>query len=324
MEAICTIITGDYGHYALALYDSILKFNASVHFYIFVSEGNLEENIKNEISKRSSISVLRSKDFKDSVLTEKLYDKYAANFHDALRWGMKSILMNYLLNSTYERVIYVDCDIHFFSDFSFLFEDLKTYNVLLSPHYRSSNPLIDEENFRLNFLDGIYNGGFVGASKQGMKALKYWGELCLFKCEINRNEGYYVDQRYLDILPTRFNGVGHIKHKGCNVANWNQEDCKRTKQEDSRVLINDKYPIVFIHFTKSFFRGVLNGTDTLLLPYLEEYRNKLLKYNHRDVISVFLEDEEQNKKRINTNKGFFLLKIIKKIKKRIISLYTKK
>ncbi|MEL1240141.1 hypothetical protein [Flavobacterium flavipallidum] len=323
MEAICTIITGNYGHYALALHDSILKFNSSIHFYIFVSEGDLEELIKNEIKKRTNVHLLSRLDFKDSVLTEKLYDKYAVNSHDALRWSMKPVVMNYLLNSIYERVVYVDSDIHFFGDYQFLFESLKTNAILLSPHWRSSNPKVDFDNFKLNFLDGIYNGGFIGASRLGKEALEYWATLCLFSCEVNRIEGFFVDQKYLDLLPSRFQNVESIRHKGCNVANWNQIDCERTFNESGEILINNKYPIVFIHFTKSFFRGVLKESDSKLLSYLEYYRDVLLKYSSNDVIQEFLKDENKIQNKIEKRKSFILIQFCRKVKEKIICFYSK-
>src|SRR5690606_11460054 len=141
---------------------------------------------------------------------------------------------------------------------------LESCNLLLSPHWRSSNPVKDVKNFKLNFMDGMYNGGFVGASVGALEALAYWAELCFHNIEVNRAEGYYVDQRYLDILPTRFEGVSHIRHKGCNVANWNQVDCERVVQPNGDVLINNRYPIVFVHYTNSMLRGILKGKDKSL------------------------------------------------------------
>ena len=88
----------------------------------------------------------------------------------------------------------------------------------------------------------------------------------------------FVDQKYLDILPSRFQGVRQLWHKGCNVANWNMVDCRRV-QVDDQILINGVEPIVFIHFTKSTIRGILNGDDALLLPYLNSYEDKLQSIN---------------------------------------------
>lgn len=288
-DVVCTIITKDYGHYALALHDSLLENGDNEFFCVFVSDGKLPSSIIEQFKSRQRVVLIYENDFDLVELAIQLKKKYKAINHDAYRWSMKPVFITYLLQNKFDRVIYVDSDVFFYDKFKFLFEKLDKYSILLSPHWRSSFPEKDLKNFKLNFLDGIYNGGFIGASKGGENALKYWSQLCLFNCEVNRNEGFYVDQRYLDLLPTRYDGVGHIIHKGCNVANWNQEDCKRIIQSNGGVLINNKYPIVFIHFTNSLFKGVyLNKTDETLLPYLEIYRNTLLNYSEIDIVENFL------------------------------------
>ncbi|MGG5487537.1 hypothetical protein [Gaetbulibacter jejuensis] len=284
---ICTVITNNYAHYALALHDSFKDYDDTVDYCVFVSNGALDTAYEDEFEARG-IVLLTVADFKDNRLAKQMHEKYATVYHDAYRWGMKPLVMIELLNRSYDHVIYVDSDIYFFADYTFLWKELETRSMLLSPHWRCSDPSISETNFRHNFLDGIYNGGFVGASKKGIKAMSYWAELCLFKCEVNRNDGFYVDQRYLDILPTRFEGVGHITHRGCNVANWNIVDCQRVAQADGTVLINNTFPIVFIHFTNSLFKGAyLWKDDALLIPYIERYRDNLLNYSKVDVIAAF-------------------------------------
>lgn len=286
-EVACTIITGNYAHYAMTLYDSLIEFYPELQFYVFVSSGEIDPALEEKIQSNKNYELLYIDQFLSNTIAKELHDKYELAYHDAYRWGMKPVLLNHLLQLGYERAIYLDSDLFFYNDFKFLFDDLKKHQLLLSPHWRSSNPKTDKSNFELNFLDGIYNGGFVGASKGGEAALTYWAELCLYNCEANRGRGYYVDQKYLDILPTRFEGVGHILHKGCNVANWNQIDCKRIKTNTEEVLINGQDPIIFIHFTNSMFRGVLQQKDVLLKPYLDTYKNALLKYSQTDVIEDF-------------------------------------
>ena len=78
----------------------------------------------------------------------------------------------------YNKVIYGDCDLHFFTDPAWLWKELDTAHVLLSPHWRSSVATIDRPNFDLLYVGGLYNGGFVAASKAGVPALVAWGENC--------------------------------------------------------------------------------------------------------------------------------------------------
>jgi len=323
MEAIVsTIITKDYGHYALTLHDSLVKFNKDIHFCVFVSNGSLPQNLEHELLSRSNILLLCSDDFKSEVALQ-IKIKYSDSYHDAYRWGMKPILLIKLLQLGYAKVIYVDSDIYFFNDFSFLFLELNEKKLLLSPHWRSSSPIKDLSNFKLNFLDGIYNGGFVGASTGAEGALLYWAKLCLFSCKVDRSNGFYVDQRFLDILPTRYEGIGHITHRGCNIANWNQIDCKRVLKQNGLVLINNEYPIIFIHFTNSLFKGVYLGSkeDNILLPYVESYRDNLLKYSDVDIIASFL--KKGNDKASRSESDFITKSLYYRLKIKIINLVKK-
>jgi hypothetical protein len=81
-----------------------------------------------------------------------------------------------------------------------------------------------------------------------------------------------VDQRYLDAFPVYFEGVRIVKHLGCNVAQWNSDFLKR-KEVDGEILINGKWPIVFIHFSSVTIQNIQNGIDHILRPYLELHQS---------------------------------------------------
>ncbi|MEO2064650.1 MAG: glycosyltransferase [Christiangramia sp.] len=286
-SCFCTIITPDYWPYALALYDSLAALDPQIQLAVLVSQDSKGKDDYSIFQNNRNIQVYKIKDLEHISIAKEIRSKYHENYHDAYRWSMKPVFMNFLFQKGYDKVIYVDSDIYFFNDFTFLFDELEHCNLLLSPHWRSSDPEADLANFKLNFLDGIYNGGFIGATPAAETALNYWAKLCLFNCEINRSEGFYVDQRYLDILPSRFEGVKSIRHKGCNVAYWNRVDCSRTINKEGKVMIDNKFPVIFIHFTYSLFLGVFFEDDKILLPFLEKYRDNILKYSEKNILSEF-------------------------------------
>jgi hypothetical protein len=84
----------------------------------------------------------------------------------------------------------------------------------------------------------------------------------------------------LDLLPSRFERVGIVRHQGCNVASWNKRDSARV-QLGNEVFINGRYPIIFIHFTSGTIseitRDIYDG-DALLKPYLKKYLALLKKH----------------------------------------------
>jgi hypothetical protein len=179
--------------------------------------------------------------------------------------------MSYLLENGFEKVLYVDADIFFYNAYAFLFDALDTASVLITPHWSISDPLINEESFVTLFTCGIFNAGFVGASRAGLPALHWWSGACHYKMGAFAMQGIYDDQRYLDLLPAEFDNVHILRHKGCNVAIWNQEKCRRVPV-NGKILINGIYPLIFIHMSQVMIKEILKGHDALLKPYFDEYR----------------------------------------------------
>jgi lipopolysaccharide biosynthesis glycosyltransferase len=237
---------------------------------------------------------------------------------DKFRWSMKSVFIKHLLEiENYNKVIYVDNDIHFFNDYNFLFDELDNNDILLTPHWSSSNPYLDEKHYSVLYTSGLFNAGFIGVNNNAVKALNWWAFACEYICEKNESKGQYVDQTHLNLFPIYFDNVKILKHRGCNVAKWNQIECKRTLIANGELYINKKYPIVFIHFTKCTIGETINGNDTLLMPYLIGF-NDLLKKNGLPVDFV---EKYKIKKRTYTNQNivsgiyYYLKFLINKVKR---------
>ena len=257
-KSFCTISTADYLPYVLALNESILQFDSDIVLNVMISD---KRGDYSEIKKKfPNLVFYFVKDFCQGGVAKQIYDKYRHADMDCFRWSMKPVFMKYLIQTLgYTKIIYVDNDIHFFNDYHFLFDALDQSTVLLTPHWRSSDPHIDFSNFAILYTSGLYNGGFVGANRRALDALDWWAMACEFVCVNNPSKGHFVDQTHLNLMPIYFDDVKILKHRGCNVANWNQIECRRVKHTDNMVLINGKTPIIFIHFTKSTIRGIEVG-----------------------------------------------------------------
>lgn len=286
----CTIITSDYMPFALNLHSSIMAQGRPFVLHVLVSRhaGDAAKDIPSELP--SSLRL----HFIDEVATEgigkALFEKYARKDSDALRWSLKPVFMNWLLRRPeIGGLVYVDCDIHFFNDYAFIFEKLQTSGVLLTPHWLPYRKPVGKGlfNFDNHFTDGLFNAGFVAASKSGAEALDWWAEACLFKCEHDRRSGYFVDQTYLNVMHTYFPGVNALRHKGCNVAFWNQTECRREIQPDGAVKIDGEYPLVFIHFPVIYMDLHLAGLDKALFPYFIRYFKGLRRFGLDNYGSLF-------------------------------------
>ncbi|MEI9807419.1 MAG: hypothetical protein WDO16_05790 [Bacteroidota bacterium] len=190
--------------------------------------------------------------------------------------GAEAVLLSHLL-STEDKLIYVDADIYFVGQPGFLFGELDHHSVILTPHWLSISPE-NPEHLSSLLRGGYFNAGFIGVSKKGLPAINWWAEACHFTMGKMEPEGFYDDQKYLDLIPWEFANVKALEHKGCNLAAWNIERNKR-EMINGRLIIEKKYEPVFIHFSNETIKHIMSGHDKLLLPYLEKYRSELLKHH---------------------------------------------
>jgi hypothetical protein len=282
-RCFCTIITHSHLGWALALIGSLRSFDPDLPFAILITDR--DHIAPEELRGIGGVEVVHCKDLRPVGSGARIMERYAHQ-SDELRWSLKGVLMEHLLQR-YEKVIYGDCDLHFFSDPAWLWHELTTSSMLLTPHWRSSDATVDRENFDMLFVDGLYNAGFVGASRSAIPALRRWSANCSVICVKDSTRGQFVDQTHLNVLPIYFDGVQVLKHRGCNVANWNMVECARTATPDGSVLINGMFPVVFIHFTRSMIDGIVSGKDHMLAPHLATLRDRLLQFGFaQDVIEA--------------------------------------
>tara|TARA_B100000497_G_C7686665_1_gene416340 strand:- start:1749 stop:2645 length:897 start_codon:yes stop_codon:yes gene_type:complete len=205
-----------------------------------------------------------------SLLAQELSNKYK-NSPDKLRWSLKSVLLIHLINQN-EKAVYVDNDIFFFNDFTFIFQELDKHPIILTPHHYPRDPQNNQNWFEANFRVGLYNAGFVAANSKAIKALEWWAKACLYRCEKSYWRGLFDDQKYLDLIPNIQPGTKVLNHPGCNTAEWNKEICKR-EYINNKHVINKDYSLVFYHFSNYSLTN-LSSND----PVLTEYKSALGKH----------------------------------------------
>ena len=303
----CTIVTSSFVHYAQTLFESLKTNGDNFDFFVLVvDDGDLSCKVSD------SIKLLKLKDLEAYDKSNfNIIEKYKTDIHQNLRYGLKPVLINYLLEEIgYDKAICIDSDLFFYKPFDFLFDELNDNVVILTPHWRSSDPFVDENNFNLLLNGGLYNAGFVGASKKGIEAINWWAKACSFKLEKDLSKGLFCDQTYLTVIPLYYNDVACvIQHKGCNVSNWNMIECERGVKGEE-VVINEKWPVVFVHFTGSTIKGIVRGEDALLTSHLKNYFETLNKYSPNKNSVKKVEEEVFAYKKLPVYK---LKQVVKKI-----------
>lgn len=206
---------------------------------------------------------------------EDIVDRYgSADDLDALRWSLKSVFLNHLLTrDSIAAVAYLDADQYFVGDPAVLFDFSPGTRLRLSPHWRPIDPEAGGV-FHEQFRGGIFNGGVLVASEEARDVLSWWASVCAHRCETSPEGGLFADQKYLDVVPTYFDGIDVIRHKGVNVARWNRLYLDRRTDSEGRIRVEGD-PLVCVHFSRSTIRLIEGGDDPVLEPVFRRYREAL-------------------------------------------------
>ena len=257
----CTVVTPDHIDKSIALHRSLRLHDDAAATFVLVTGPC--PSINEPGLTTHSLEMLAAAD----PIIQAIVAKYAT-MADELRWSLKSAYLRRLILDDSHPVIYLDCDICFFGSPEPLWHALDGGAVLLTPHWRLRDPDVSIHNFRLNYLDGLFNAGCVGATRGGVSALEWWARACLSACENAREKGLFNDQRYLDLLPVYFDDVVISRHRGCNVADWNRH---LVRQRTDEGIFVDGWPLVFVHFTRNTIAAITSGRDPVLVECLSEY-----------------------------------------------------
>lgn len=266
----CTIITADHLFKAQALFDSLTGIHTQVQLHV------LSIDSCPQLPAKEGFQLYTTKELSHINHFHTIREKYA-QYPDKFRWSLKPIFLQHILQHIHPKIIYLDSDLYFFGDYAFLFDLLNTHNVLLTPHHYSRDASKEQNWFEANYKVGLFNAGFVGVNSEGITLMDWWASCCAYRCEKNPLRGMFDDQRYLDLLPVMDERVHILRHKGCNVADWNRQENPRSLQNNALVLSN-QYPLIFIHFNYTTIRAIVQAQEPLLKTHLNTYFQHLKSY----------------------------------------------
>ena len=240
--ACCTISANNFLSYGLDCLLSNKKYNNYEYFYLIADEfiGDLYTKYQNEIHFIDLNKIGIDKD----ILIDLEFKYNIVEFNTSV----KPAFYKYLFSLGYENVIYLDPDIESYSCFSYLDDLLTKNNIILTPHKCTDiKSTFFNENAFLN--NGIYNLGFIAMhnSETTQKFLNWWDFSLRDACYLDYEKGMATDQIWANLVPIYFDGVYITKHPGMNLAFWNIDERKITKNNNS-ITIND-YELLFIHFS---------------------------------------------------------------------------
>ena len=169
-------------------------------------------------------------------------------------------------------IVYLDPDMAVYHHFGVLKTFLEKYNIALTPHTLRPN---DQATDDITLLAaGAYNLGFL-ALRRGESTgdlLNWWGNRLLDHC-YKEPRPFFTDQKWADLIPCYFRGVGIFDHQGYNVARWNLHERKLT-QRDGKWFVNEHYPLVLYHFSRVSLLEERLPPDLLLCEHCTAVANK--------------------------------------------------
>lgn len=159
-------------------------------------------------------------------------------------WTCPAPLMLFLLKelAPAEVVTYVDADLAFFSDPQPAFDEMGDKDILIHEHRYCARM----QSYAAT--SGIFNVGLIAIrnSPEGRTCLERWRMQCLEKCELDPDNGYCGDQKYLDEWPHLYKNLVILRHPGAALAPWNIENYE-IGGVPGHVTV-DGEPLIFYHY----------------------------------------------------------------------------
>jgi hypothetical protein len=239
--AACTIVARNYAAYASTLQESLKKSNPSIDFYVLVVDTK-------DPSFEATCGLDRLVWVEDLGITN--FRQMAFKFDILeLNTDVKPFMLTRLAQS-YEYVFYLDPDIYVYGSMQGLVDQLDGRTAIVTPH--TTHPIDDGKMpSEIDFMRaGIYNLGFFGARScpESLRLLDWWGRRCAERGYNDPRQGLFVDQKFIDLVPSFFEGIVIERSPVYNVAYWNLHERRIDATDAEHPRVNDQ-TLVFFHFS---------------------------------------------------------------------------
>jgi hypothetical protein len=238
----CTIASANYLPRVKVLEQSLKTYHPESKLHILLCEHPQEVTVLSQEARHSFLAP-------DAICNDwqTLAFRYEITEYNT---ALKPYLLEFLLDTHCDAVIYLDPDIEVFSSLESVLALFESHDLLLTPHV--CRPLeVDglrpgmEETIRA----GVYNLGFIGISgtDEARRALRWWRNVCRDYCYFDADHRYFVDQFWAAALPAFIQRFHCLRDPGCNVAYWNVFQ-RRLAKSGNRWLV-DNNDLKFFHFS---------------------------------------------------------------------------
>src|ERR1041385_7880133 len=242
-EAICTIVAKNYIASARTLAQSFLTLHPNHRIYVLIVDkfdGYIEPNDEIfEIVRLGDLELPEPEGFCFQYDVKELCT------------AVKGFLLEHLIRKKgVDRLLYLDPDILVTGSLEHLFAKLRTHDMVLTPHLDEDYPddgLLPDDGYILRA--GVFNLGFIGinSSANASNFLAWWKPKLSKHCVVDIANGYFVDQKFMDLAPLFFQNVLIERDAGYSTAYWNAHT-RHLSHSHGSWKCNDG-PLYFFHFS---------------------------------------------------------------------------
>ena len=252
MMNFCTLFDSYYLHKGIATYLSLESVTDDFHLYVMAFDKDCYETLKGFGFKYMTVELV------DDFETPELLAVKPTRTRAEYCWTCgSSIVYHFIIKYNLESLTYIDADMMFMSNPQILLDEIGDCSVGLSPHFEIPEN-INAGHFCVQFV-------YFKNNDDGMAALTWWKDRCIEWCFCRYEDGKFGDQKYLDYIPKKFNGVHVFANRGCGVAPWNMHQYKYSDGL-SFLYQGVEYQTVFFHMHGADFKFE-NGVLSLTLRY---------------------------------------------------------
>lgn len=238
---IFTIVSNNYLHYAATLFDSLQRHCPQADLVLGLCDRLHEATHCPQAHEIIPVEALDIPELGTFIYQYSILE---------LNTAIKPYLIEKLLARGYSKVIYFDPDIRVYRPLDSLLELLERYTAVLTPHLTA--PLNDDGwPSELSILQaGTYNLGFIALSnsEESLRLVRWWQAKLYKECVVDLPRNLFVDQKWMDMAPTLFDGVYIERDAGWNIAYWNLNHRPLSRAADGSILADDR-PLLFFHFS---------------------------------------------------------------------------
>ncbi|MBI2212962.1 MAG: glycosyltransferase family 4 protein [Acidobacteria bacterium] len=201
-----------------------------------------------------------------------------------LSTAVKPAFLERLLEDGADLAFYFDPDILVLSDIESVVEKLGNENIALTPHSLSPIPVDGRRPSEAAFLvSGAYNLGFIGVrrSAETARMLSWWKARLIAGGASAPEKGLFTDQKWIDLVPSFFDGVAIVRDPTLNLAYWNLHERGDITRVDDRFLVGGA-PIRFFHFS-----GFVPGRPGIVSKHQDRFGLEDLSAAARELFEIY-------------------------------------